>query len=298
MFSWDGIALDKGMFDSKDVGVMSCAFVRAHARGRNECQVPVATFEKLQCSKSNRFLSAPTRFRKRLDQIYLRAISSCFDEFNRCGGAFVKTNGEIVHFQRAAIVAVYADLPAARKVALTGSACNVCFTPKNNMASGTTATLRTFAAMAEKKQELLSMLDEAENQTAVKAIRKEATDLGVDLEVVTGFATRGGQLGIFGPDSELDHPWSALPAVFLHGMEAGTLVKLPEAALDHALNKATQAGISATSVCRELDNFCATVAAARCRNTNVELGRHELMSHNYGISEHMLNRRTLDGALL
>jgi hypothetical protein len=42
IFSWDGRAVYKGMFDSKDVGMVSCAFVRAHARGRDEYQVPVS----------------------------------------------------------------------------------------------------------------------------------------------------------------------------------------------------------------------------------------------------------------
>jgi len=40
-----------------------------------------------------------------------------------------------VYFPRAVLLAVYADIPAAQKILLTGSACPVCFTPAHKMGS-------------------------------------------------------------------------------------------------------------------------------------------------------------------
>ena len=40
-----------------------------------------------------------------------------------------------MYFPRAVFLAVYADIPAAQKILLTGSACPVCFTPEDMMGS-------------------------------------------------------------------------------------------------------------------------------------------------------------------
>ena len=40
-----------------------------------------------------------------------------------------------MYFPRAVFLAVYADIPAAQKILLTGSACLVCFTPEEKMGS-------------------------------------------------------------------------------------------------------------------------------------------------------------------
>ena len=60
---------------------------------------------------------------------------SRFNDFNARGGAFVRMNDEIIHFERACLVCVFADLPAMMKLTLTGRSCNTCFMPKEQMAN-------------------------------------------------------------------------------------------------------------------------------------------------------------------
>ena len=92
------------------------------------------------------------RFKELLDHVSLRAILSRYHAFNNDGGTLVKMNGNIIHFEYACVIAMYADLPAARKLLLTGSACNTCFVPHTEMGDITaTAPMRTWANMEAKR---------------------------------------------------------------------------------------------------------------------------------------------------
>ena len=58
----------------------------------------------------------------------------------------------MIHFEHACVIAMCADLPAARELLLTGSACNTCFVPHTEMGDITaTAPMRTWANMEAKR---------------------------------------------------------------------------------------------------------------------------------------------------
>jgi hypothetical protein len=96
--------------------------------------ISLCTFGQLQLAGNNKNRVAAKKFKKLLDHISLKAVLSRYHAFNARGGALVKLqDGEIVHFERACVVGMCADLPAARKLLLTGSACNTCFLTKDEM---------------------------------------------------------------------------------------------------------------------------------------------------------------------
>ena len=275
------------------VGALSCAFVRGHVRDRDECMISLCTFGKLLFAGRNNQRHAAKSFKSFLDHTCLKAILSRFDEFNRRGGAFVRMNGEIVHFERACVVGMYADLPAATKLCLTGSACNTCFMSEDQMpVPYATAEMRTWPNMNAKIDEFLARIEAGETVTSVS---KEAKRIGVNYRVANAFSIPPSGINPIGPDPVHDTPWSACPPVFLHAMEAGTLMKLSESSLEYVIRRQAYLGVSKTAACRIIDKYVANLAVARPRNSNVEIGGMALLPMPHGITSHILNTRSLDG---
>ena len=184
--------------------------------------ISLCTFGKLVFAGKNNGRQAAKAFKSVLDHTCIRAIMSRFHHFNTRGGAFVRMNGAIVHFERVCLVGVFADLPAVMKLTLTGSSCNTCFLPKDQMAdAGASAPLRTWDNMAEAKAGFLQRIAAGEPKTTVLA---EARRIGVNCYVTSAFAIPPGGMNPIGPCRNFDTPWSNCPPVYLHGMEAGTLI--------------------------------------------------------------------------
>lgn len=84
----------------------------------------------------NKNLAQVKLFKEGLRHHQLRAIRTCFEEFNQKGGAVIKLQtGKLIYFARAILLAIFADHPAAVKCSLTGSACPACYTEKTEMAN-------------------------------------------------------------------------------------------------------------------------------------------------------------------
>jgi hypothetical protein len=126
-------------------------------------------------------------------------------------------------------------------------------------------------------------------------IADEAKKIGVNYVVKSAFSIPPSGINPMGPDPDLDHPWGCCPPVFLHGMEAGTLMKVPETTLSYIIQRADNLNISATQACRDVDAFCAKVYVAKPRNSNIEIGSMALMPMPHGITSHLLVGRSLDG---
>ena len=255
--------------------------------------ISLCTFGKLIFAGKNNTKKAAKKFKSLLDHTCLRAILSRFHHFNDHGGAFVRMNGEIVHFERACVVGIFADLPAAMKLTLTGSSCNTCFMPKDQMAvPHATAPMRTWDNMLAAKNGFLARMSQGESATTVL---NEARKIGVNCEVRSAFAIPRNGINPIGPDPDLDNPYAACPPVFLHGMEAGTLMKVPETTLQYIIQRAERFSISATQACRDVDAFCAKVFCANARNSNIEIGTMALLPLPHGITSHLLVGKSLDG---
>ena len=280
-------------FTLVQVGALSCAFVRGHARERDECMISLCTFGKLIFAGKNNTKKAAKAFKRVLDHTCLRAILSRFHHFNEHGGAFVRMNGSIIHFERACLVGIFADLPAAMKLTLTGSSCNTCFLPRDRMAEpNASASLRTWDNMKLAKSEYLARIASGETATTVL---DEAKKYGVDCYVKSAFAIPRSGINPIGPDPNFDNPWANCPPVFLHGMESGTLMKVPETTLNYIIARAASNNISATKACRDVDAYCAKVYVANARNSNIEIGSMALLPLPHGITSHILVGKSLDG---
>jgi hypothetical protein len=255
--------------------------------------ISMCTFGKLVFAGKNNTKVAAKAFKTVLDHTCLKAIMSRFHQFNKRGGAFVCMQDEIVHFERACIVGIYADLPAAMKLMLTGSSCNTCFLPKNRMAEfDATAPLRTWANMAERKSAFLERMIAGESTTSVVT---DAKKIGVNLYVQSAFSIPSSGINPIGPCPNLDNPWNCTPPVYLHGMEMGTLMKSCEGTMFFIIEKSALHNIDAAKACRAVDTFCAKVYAAQCRNSNVELGAMALLPQPHGITSYILTGKALDG---
>ena len=253
----------------------------------------MCTFGKFVYAGENNNRQAAKRFKTVLDHTCLRAILSRFHHFNQRGGAFVRMQDQMIHFERACMVGIFADLPAATKLTLTGSSCNTCFMPRDQMAvPHAIAPLRTWENMAVEKTRFLDRIDNGEPRTVVL---DEAKRIGVNCHVVSAFAIPPSGINPIGPDPQLDHPWGCCPPVFLHGMESGTLMKVCEASMHSIIRASETLGISATQAMREIDAYAAKVYIAKVRNSNVELGKLALQPQPHGISNHILTGKAVDG---
>jgi hypothetical protein len=275
------------------VGALSCAFIRGKARERDEVMISMCTFGKLVFAGKNNTALAAKRFKSVLDHTCLKAIMSRFHDFNRRGGAFVRMMDDIVHFERACIVGIFADLPAATKLTLTGSSCNTCYLPRNRMAEmGASAPLRTWDNMTERKNTFLGRMAGGETTTTVI---KDAKKVGVDCYVQSAFAIPRSGINPIGPCPNLDNPWNCTPPVFLHGMEMGTLMKSCEGTMHFIVERSAMHNIQAATACRAVDRYCAKVYVAQCRNSNVEIGPMALLPQPHGITHHIMSGKAKDG---
>jgi hypothetical protein len=115
-------------------------------------------------------------FREALRHHQLKAIRTCFENFNLKGGAIVTLQtGKIVYFARAVLLAIYADHPAAVKCSLTGSACPACFTQRTVMSEAPGPTglqLRTEQNMSNRRRRLLQQHDSGERGAKQKAKKR------------------------------------------------------------------------------------------------------------------------------
>ena len=255
--------------------------------------ISMCTFGKLVFAGKNNGRTAAKQYKSFLDHVCLKAIMSRFHHFNARGGAFVRMKNDIIHFERACLVGIFADLPAARKLTLTGSSCNTCFLPQDRMAEAhATAPIRTWANMERAKSEFQARIAAGEAASTVCA---EANRIGVNYAVRSAFAIPPSGINPIGPDPNLDNPWSCCPPVFLHGMEAGTLMKLPYCSLKYIIRESRRRGIKPTTACRDVDAFCAKVYVRCPRNSNIEIGPMALLPQPHGITSHILGGKALDG---
>ena len=275
------------------MGAISCAFVRGHLRERDECMISMCTFGKLVFAGKNNTRTAAKRYKAHLDHICLKAIMSRFHHFNERGGAFVRMKDDIIHCERACLVGIFADLPAARKLTLTGSSCNTCFLPEDEMAEPhATAPLRTWENMNLAASQFQHRILDGESSSSVW---KEAMKIGVNFAVRSAFAIPPSGINPIGPCRIFDTPWSNCPPVFLHGMEAGTLMKTAYSTLRHVIDAAATRGIHAATACRDVDAYCAKVYVWCPRNSNIEIGSMALQPQPHGITSHIIGGKTLDG---
>ena len=119
-----------------------------------------------------------------------------------------------------------------------------------------TAPIRTWANMERAKSEFQARIAAGEAASTVCA---EANRIGVNYAVRSAFAIPPSGINPIGPDPNLDNPWSCCPPVFLHGMEAGTLLKLAYCSLNYIIRESGRRGIKPTTTCRDVDAFCAKV---------------------------------------
>ena len=136
--------------------------------------ISLCTFGKLVFAGKNNGHKAAKMFKSFLDHTCLKAIMSRFNHFNAKGGAFVRMNDDVVHFERACLVGIFADLPAATKLTLTGSACNTCFMPMSSMADPNASyPIRTWDTMNAARNSFIARLRAGEGVTKISAEAKK-----------------------------------------------------------------------------------------------------------------------------
>ena len=72
-------------------------------------------------------------------------------------------------------------------------------------------------------------------------------------------------------------------------------MKLVAATMEHLVKNAIATGSNETSIAREVDEYCGLVYRTKKRCSNVELGSHPLTPMPHGISDHILNGKSMDG---
>jgi hypothetical protein len=101
---------------------------------------------------------------------------------------------------------------------------------------GATAPLRTWDNMSAAKAGFKQRIVMGESESS---IYDEAKRIGVNINVKSAFAVPRSGINPIGPNPNLDNPWSCCPPVFLHGMEAGTLMKVPDTTLQYIIQDAS-----------------------------------------------------------
>jgi hypothetical protein len=275
------------------------------------------------------------QFKQSLRQYQLRAIRECFDAFNEKGGAVVPLqNGEVVYFARAAVLAIYADHPAAVKCTQTGSACPQCYTIKPDMPHPPDENgmiLRTDANMASRKRALQEVIRLGNNRQRKKA-KNRAHRQGVALHGRNAWVVDPEHPGkwIFGPSPTQDSLFQAIPQVNLHGLDEGTTSKLAIGTLELAISCSTLSKAEVkcalqmyfhnvfskysesafviylhkvllqctfiVQVCRRIDRLVMDVANQHTLNSNVEIKeRSGFKLFPHGVTDYLLKKRCIDG---
>jgi hypothetical protein len=233
-------------------------FFRKYARESQVSKLSLGTFPVINIAPQNTLLVVADRFVREVRQHFHRAIIMCFDEFNRNGGESITLqSGEDMFFKKSIILAIYADFPAARKCACTGSACPQCFRKQKEFADAIAAgalMLRTPARVGARKRALQNMA-----RTQITAAQKRANAFGIPLRLIdTGWTIPPDEDGFtpFGPDPEKDNIYQNMPQVMLHGLDEGLTAKLcigtVHATILEAMN--TSPANNATSVSLPLQN--------------------------------------------
>ena len=126
-------------------------------------------------------------FQKRIRGAQHKKIKECYSAFYQRGGAIARLqhNGAKQSFPRAAILAIYADHPAAVKCTLTGSSCPVCYTPKESMSGhdpDVEFVMRNPAKMAQRKR-VINLIFNSGIPNAKSNARKRARLNGINLDI-------------------------------------------------------------------------------------------------------------------
>lgn len=210
-----------------------CALNR-HARESSYSKASLGTVPPLPVAVVNKDRQAITDFKRHMRAQCHDSILECYHEYNRKGGSIVpmQTGGSL-YFTRACIFAIYADQPAATKCTLTGSACPVCYTGRNDMAVpiGPRVLHRTDANMHERRALANDCIRRRSVVGISTRVRKTAKREGVQLGDLSPWSNYTTAIAcpddwVFGPDPHLDNVYQCVPQVNLHGFDEGLVLKL------------------------------------------------------------------------
>jgi hypothetical protein len=132
---FDELNQDQKGFCTSEGAIIVGGFFRKAARESTYAKTSLGSFPAVEFPRASKTLQCVTRFQKDLRSHQIEAIKNCFKTYNDKGGAIIPLqNGKAMYFPRAAVLAIYADQPAAVKCSYTGSACPQCFTAKPDFA--------------------------------------------------------------------------------------------------------------------------------------------------------------------
>ena len=157
---FDSINRDAKGFSKGDGVILVGAFFNKHARESSLAKVSLGSLPPIHIAKTNTKLKVAEDFTKAARNYFYSCIYQCFAKFNATKGAKCELQtGELVHFSKAIILAIYTDQPAATKCSVTGSACPQCYTARHIMGTparvrGTVLTLRTPHGMETRRNAL------------------------------------------------------------------------------------------------------------------------------------------------
>jgi hypothetical protein len=220
----DSLIQDKGGFVSAKGCVLTLANYRWFIRGASCCKAGICTFPDVVVPRTNAQKRIITQWKKQLFHNCIEFMLLPVHEFNARGGAFAPLNNSGYHFQRMILLALITDAPEGRDLGGTISACHHCFCPKQKQGDVTAATEpRTALNMAAKTKKYRLILKRRVLGTVTDA-RKEATKLGISVDLHNGFTTPAWCLhNLFGPCPINDHVHGALPQGMLHGLHEGLI---------------------------------------------------------------------------
>ena len=251
---FDEINRDAKGFVTGDGAIIVGGFFTRNARESTYAKVSLGTFPQLPVASVNRKRKAIKDFRALLRAKHHRSILQCYHEYNRKGGQLVPLQtGEVIYFIRAAILAIYADQPAAVKCSITGSACPVCYTRMGHMNVPLHAAThkRTDADMRARRRNLHLYAMRRDAGAKARA-QTRAKRVGVPWGALSPWQNDMSAPGdwVFGPDATRDNVYQCLPQVTLHGMDEGLISKLNFGALNTYLDHRMEThGITAAQVC-------------------------------------------------
>jgi hypothetical protein len=158
---FDSINRDAKGFSKGDGVILVGAFFKKHARESSLAKVSLGSFPPIQIAKTNTKLKVAEDLTKAARKYFYSCIYETFANFNATNGAKCELqNGDLVHFSKAIILAIYTDQPAATKCSVTGSAsCPQCYTARHIMGTparvrGSALSLRTPRGMEARRNAL------------------------------------------------------------------------------------------------------------------------------------------------
>ena len=255
---FDEINRDAKGFVTGDGAIIVGGFFTRNARESSYAKVSLGTFPQLPVAAVNRKRKAIKDFRTVLRAKHHRSILNCYHAFNRKGGQLVPLQtGEVLYFIRAAVLAIYADQPAAVKCSLTGSACPVCYTRLQNMNLPLhPATLKRTDENMRRRRRNLHLYAERRDAGSKARAQMRAKRVGIPWGALSPWQndTSGPGDWVFGPDRTRDNVYQCLPQVTLHGMDEGLISKLNFGALNTYLDHRMETqGVTAAQVCKTCD---------------------------------------------